>query len=396
MITISDKKNCCGCAACYSVCPKKAITMQEDEEGFLYPEIDPTHCINCGRCDKICPILNTTKETGMPKYGFVVQNKNEKILRESTSGGAFSALAEAIIERAGVVFGAALDRDTVYHIAVDSKEEMYKFRSSKYVQSAIRDTLLEAKTALSLGRTVLFSGTGCQIEGLKSFLGQEYENLITVDVVCRSVPSPKVFRKYLEYREGQYGEGLTVRFRDKTIYGYNYSNLSVRKDGKLLSHGGIESDPYLRAFFGGFCNRPSCAKCKFRKHSRVSDMTIWDCFDVRLFSKKMDDNRGATKVVVHTNKGYELIRDCLEKLNYVEISPENLFASSDIRSAPKDSPLRAKFMTDVDQLQPSALFNKYFRPTIKTRLISLTKVVLVKTGLYSKLKSNKMKKFKRT
>ena len=258
-IEIYDKSECCGCTACASVCPKNAITMKEDEEGFLYPTIDKEKCINCGLCKKVCPIINKNNNT-KKQHAYIFQNSDEEVRRQSTSGGAFTAIAEKIIDMNGIVYGAIFDNNfKVIHKGIDNKEELYKFRNSKYVQSEIGKTFKEVRDFLDKDRWVCFSGTSCQIEGLKNFLGKDYEKLILVDVVCRAVPSPLIWKKYLNLKKKKIKNIEKIYFRDK-YYGYKYSNLSIyNSDNKNNPeyHQGVETDPYLRAFFSNICDNIS-------------------------------------------------------------------------------------------------------------------------------------------
>ena len=170
MITIKNKKDCCGCSACYSICPKSCIEMKADEEGFLYPNVNKDICINCGLCEKVCPIINKTSEKKTKQEGYLVQIKDEKIRAESTSGGAFTAIAKYVLDRKGVVFGVQYDKDlNVVHSYVENEADLKLYRNSKYVQSEIGDTFKQAKKFLDIGKWVCFSGTPCQIEGLKIF-----------------------------------------------------------------------------------------------------------------------------------------------------------------------------------------------------------------------------------
>ena len=197
MIEIKEKAFCCGCNACVQRCPKQCISMHEDEEGFLYPRVDKTICIECGLCEKVCPVINQN-EPRKPLKVYAAYNKDEKIRRESSSGGVFTAIAEQVIDEGGIVFGACFDENwEVKHDYTETKEGLKAFRGSKYVQSRIKDNYQKAEHYLKEGRKVLFSGTPCQIAGLKKYLCKEYENLLTVDFICHGVPSPKVWRMYL-------------------------------------------------------------------------------------------------------------------------------------------------------------------------------------------------------
>ena len=242
-IDIKDKSDCCGCSACKNICPKNAIEMMSDNEGFLYPHINEDKCINCGLCKKVCPVLNA-KETEKTKHTYIFQYNNDTIRHESTSGGAFTAISDYIIENKGIVYGVAFDKDfNVIHTSVTNKKDLSKFRNSKYVQSNPLNTFKEVKENLEKGKLICYSGTSCQIEGLKRFLEKDYDNLILVDVVCRAVPSPLVWKKYLTMQKKKYQDIDKILFRDK-YYGYKYSNLSIytkNNDKKNEYHRGIHS-----------------------------------------------------------------------------------------------------------------------------------------------------------
>lgn len=247
-IKIERKEDCTGCSSCVNSCPQNAIGMVRDEEGFLYPEVNEDKCINCGICKKSCPMINNKKNIANNQKVFVFQHKDNKVRKESTSGGAFTAIAEYITKNDGIVYGVAFDDNfNVIHTRVDNINELYKFRNSKYVQSDPNNTFSQVKDDLNNNKLVLYSGTSCQISGLRSYLKKDYENLILVDVVCRAVPSPLVWKKYLSLRESQLGKIDKAFFREK-VYGYKYSNLTMYSKRKRYK-AGIDSDPYLRAFF---------------------------------------------------------------------------------------------------------------------------------------------------
>ena len=198
MINIVEKKDCCGCSACVSKCPKQCISMIVDNEGFSYPYLDKENCIDCGLCEKVCPVINQN-EPKKPLRCYAAINPDENIRVKSSSGGIFTMIAEYIIAEGGVVFGAAWNKNwQVEHTYTEVKEGLKVFRGSKYIQSIIGDSFIQVELFLKVGRKVLFSGTPCQIAGLKKFLRKEYNNLITVDFVCHGVPSPGVFRWYMK------------------------------------------------------------------------------------------------------------------------------------------------------------------------------------------------------
>lgn len=386
MISIKEKKECCGCSACYNVCSQNAIQMSSDKEGFLYPTINTELCNNCGLCEKVCPIKNKTPETKKAQKAFIVQNKDDKILKESTSGGAFTAIAEYVIDNGGVVFGAAFDDDfKVIHTYAETKKDLSKFRNSKYVQSDMGDTFKQAKDFLKEGRLVCFSGTPCQIEGLFAYLMKHYDNLITVDVVCRAVPSPLVWEKYRKMKV----DGQKIRsayFRDKSPYGYNYSQISMTFNEKRI-HSGVESDSYLRAFFSNISDRPSCYSCNFRKRYHLSDITLWDCYNVYKFNKDFDDNKGTTRALVHSEKGRKIFSALEDSCRIFEITPEKAIEGvRELIESPKCNPVREQFFKDINSMETEKFFNKYFPDTIKVKLERITRKITIKLNIYSALK----------
>lgn len=385
MIEITDKSQCCGCTACSSICPKKAIVMKQDEEGFVYPIIDKSKCVNCGLCDKVCPVKNA-KENNKNQHAYIFQNSNDEIRRESTSGGAFTAIAEYVIKNNGIIYGAIFDENyKVIHTGIDNKEELYKFRNSKYVQSEICNCYPEIKEHLDNGKMVCFSGTSCQVEGLKNYLMKDYENLILVDVVCRAVPSPLIWKKYLKLRQKEYKNIEKIMFRDK-YYGYKYSNLSIynkNNDKKQEYHKGVDSDPYLRAFFTNICDRPSCYECKFKKLHRESDITIWDCFDVEKYNKEFDDDKGTNRILTHTEKGDKIIKELAKNNKSQEIDVEKATKGFLAIFQPvKKNDKREQFFKDANMLSEEELFDKYFADTLKIKLERYGRLALLKTGLY--------------
>lgn len=389
LIRIDKKENCCGCTACAAICPKSCIEMKEDKEGFRYPEVDEEICMECGACERVCPILNKTKEEKFQQEGYIIQNKDQQILRESTAGGAFTAIAEYILNKNGVIFGVELSKDLqAKHIYVENKNELYRFRNSKYMQSIMDETgktQRKVKEFLDADRYVCFSGTPCQIEGLKKYLKKDYPKLITVDVVCRAVPSPFIFRKYIEYQEHKMNQKISsVRFRDK-YYGYKYSTMNVmtnKNQGKY--HKGVESDPWLRAFFSNICDRPSCHKCNFRKQYRVSDFTIWDCFNVGRFSKNLDNDKGATRMLIHSEKGKAIFRDICGEYNYVQVNPEKLIeGSKEVKASVAPNDKRKAFFDDANRMNGVELYEKYFPDTLKVKLERIIRLGFYKLGIYA-------------
>ena len=198
MIKIQNKQDCCGCSACVQRCPKHCISMKEDEEGFLYPVVVETLCIDCGLCEKVCPIINRPEKLPVMKV-LAVKNRNEEERMASSSGGVFIALAKKVIEQNGVVFGAVFDVNwEVKHTYSETLDGVKPMMGSKYVQSRIGESFSQAEGFLKEGRKVLFTGSPCQITALHNYLHKGYPNLLAVDFLCHGVPSPGVWRKYLE------------------------------------------------------------------------------------------------------------------------------------------------------------------------------------------------------
>lgn len=315
MINIQDKHKCCGCSACAQRCPKFCITMMEDEEGFIYPQVDQTICINCGLCEKVCPNLNTnTNEEYLPKVTFAAYNQNELERLQSSSGGVFSLLARSVINCDGVVFGAQFSQEwQVEHTHIKSVGELYKLRGAKYVQSRIGNTYSEAERFLKDNILVLFSGTPCQIAGLKSYLRKEYDNLITAEVVCHGVPSPKVWRVYLQdfCRKKNIHKINQICFRDK-VTGWKHYSFSVNyntknKEKKFCEY--YTQNLYARGFTCDLYLRPSCYSCPFKSLRSQADFTLGDFWGVQHIDPEIDDDKGLTALLVNTEKGLSFFKD---------------------------------------------------------------------------------------
>lgn len=383
MIEITDKKQCCGCSACASICPSECLTMEEDAEGFLYPRIDIKKCLHCNACNLVCPMQHPVKEERVKQKGYLVQHKDEGIRRESTSGGAFTAIAQYVIAEGGVVFGAAYDENfQVVHKYAETLENLEIFRNSKYVQSALGDSYRDVRSFLKAGRLVCFSGTPCQIEGLVRYLKSPYDNLLLVDVVCHGISSPLIWRKYLEQKNVIENGIDTIRFRDK-YYGYKYSTMTHMSGGKTMYHAGSQEDPMLRAFFSDICDRPSCYQCPFKKRYRMSDITLWDCFSVYDFDRDMDDDKGTTRVLCHSSKGENAMYAALGMLTYREIDPDKLVkGSKEMFASVKNNPKRELFFSDAAVLTGKELFHAYYPITFFVRLKTYIRTFLVLTGMY--------------
>lgn len=303
--------NCCGCTACMNVCPKAAIEMKEDFEGFLYPELDQTKCINCGLCAKVCPIENPPKISEKIYRTVVSRNRDPEVLDESTSGGFIDALAEHVLtKQQGLVCGVAYDEAFMpLHKIVSDGQEAAGFRNSKYAQSVLGDTFSRIKQLLRQEKPILFIGTPCQVAGLKSFLQKDYDTLITADIVCRSIPSPLLWREYLKWQEQRHkSKAVKVSCRKKT-YGYHSGALEIEFANGQHYAGSNRVDYFMKCFHKDVCSRPSCYDCQFKTLSRCSDFTVFDSWKPDEIAQLPggDDDRGYSNVLVHTEKGSRML-----------------------------------------------------------------------------------------
>lgn len=301
MISIADKKDCCGCSACAQRCPRHCITMREDEEGFLYPAVDASVCINCGLCERVCPCLHQGK-TIKPLAIETAVNPDISVRKKSSSGGIFSLLAEQVLSKGGVVFGAKFNEKwEVEHGFSDSLDGLTAFRGSKYVQSSIGDSYRKAEDFLKEGREVLFSGTPCQITGLRLFLQKDYKSLLTVAIACHSTPSPLVWRPYLEGMKFKDISG--INFRDKR-FGWEKYGLRIVYDNGREYFQRYDRDPYMQLFLHGLTARPSCFSCPAKKDWYGVDLIIGDCWGVsQILPGFPNDHKGTSFVISMTERG---------------------------------------------------------------------------------------------
>lgn len=388
-INFGKDTKCCGCAVCSAVCPEKCISIIPDEEGFLYPSINKDKCIHCGLCEKKCPVINVYKEKPFSQIGYIVQHKNKDILINSTSGGFFTAVFEWIIKNGGYVVGAALDSEfNVKHFITNKLSDLEKFRNSKYVQSVIsEDIYFKIKELLENGTSVCFSGTPCQIEALNHYLDKEYSNILYVDVVCRAIPSPLVFKKYIEYQEKRInGKIKEIKFRDKH-YGYNFSTMSLKFDNNKNYYHGIESDAFLRCFFSNICVRPVCYECVFKKRYRCSDITIWDCFDYENIIKDLKKNSGASNVLIQSSKGKKVFESIKDNFRYHSIDVEvQVKKAKEMTNCVSINKQRKEFFNACENMNGFELFNKYYPIKIKQQILFTIRLILVKVGIYKFIK----------
>lgn len=371
MIIIQNKQDCCGCGACAQRCPQSCIKMTEDEEGFLYPQINIAACTNCNLCTKVCPIINKAT-TKAPIYSYAAMNVNEKIRLQSSSGGLFSAFSEAILSQGGIVFGAKFNQNwEVIHDYTQTIDDLDKFRGSKYAQSIIGNCYSQVEKFLKADKIVLFSGTPCQISGLKHFLRKEYDNLITIEILCYGVPSPLAWKSYLHSIPYDKSSITSINFRDKSTGWKNYSfsvECSDKRKYSQVSHNNI----YMYGFLKNLYLRPSCKSCPAKLGRSGSDLSIGDCWEIQNIIPEIDDNKGINIVLINTLKGEKLYKSISIKIksyniNYQDISKYNGGFNESIQFHPK----RKEFFNEIRK-------GKKFVETIKK---------LTQTSIYQKIKS---------
>ena len=330
-------KDCCGCNACQQLCPKNCIKFEYDNEGFHYPVVDESVCVSCGICVKHCPILSEVESAKNPEV-YAVKYKDRETAFKSTSGGVFVALAKKIIGKGGVVFGCAYDENLVArHICVDRTEDICKLQSSKYVQSDMQGVYTQVKKALQSDKFVLFSGTGCQTAGLKTFLGKDYKKLFTTDIICHGVPSPKLFEKYVEYLGKKMGGSLNeYNFRSKEKRGWDlYFKASNNRKSKS-DYGFF--DPYYNAFLTCKTYRESCYNCRFANSERVGDITLGDYWGIQKFHPEFYDENGVSLVLLNTEKGRNLFAEISDEVEALKSSLEKAVVMNKNLSAPSQRP----------------------------------------------------------
>lgn len=370
MINIQDKNQCCGCAACVQRCPKQCISLYEDIEGFLYPEVDASICIDCGLCEKVCHELHSYDER-KPLNVYAAINKDEKVRLESSSGGIFFLLAEKTISESGVVFGARFDEQ--WQVTLDyaeTIEDVRPFMGSKYVQARTGTSYRDAEKFLKEGRKVLFSSSPCQIAGLHHYLRKEYDNLTTVDFVCHGVPSPKVWSRYIREVVSAVKNINDIKFRNKSN-GWKKFNfvLSYDKENKVTSlYSYHQQNHYMRAFLSDMILRPSCHDCKAKCGRSHSDITIADFWGINREIPELDDDKGTGLVLVNTERGYASI-----DWNNVRCVKTQLEVASRYNAGlspiTKPHPKRNQFFALLDESDSVIdLINQCLRPSFKRRV----------------------------
>lgn len=339
MKLFSEKSQCCGCMACVDICPRNAVVIKTDAEGFLYPYVRQDHCVNCGRCKDVCPLPR--KDAGeLPGKYFAAQAKNERLREVSTSGGVFPVLAEAVLEQGGMVYGAGFDNTMrVVHQRAVSRDELEHLKRTKYVQSSTAGIFCRVQQDLKMGKQVLFIGTPCQSYALQRFLQKDYSNLLLVDLICYGVPSPGIWERYTAYLEKKHHGKLTeFQFRDKRGCD-NGHTVSYRIGGKEYVEK-YSNSPFVSMYFSNHMLRPSCYTCPFTTVKRSSDITIGDFWGNGKITKQMDDGMGTSLVMLRSKRGVELWESIRERFDHIECSLEEAVQPRLISPTPQPSKRR--------------------------------------------------------
>ena len=324
---LTDKQlnTCYGCRACEGACPKGAIEIKPDSEGFLYPVLNKEHCVNCGICEKVCPFASDDFSSDAQAV-YAVQYKETEKLMASSSGGAFSAVADYVLQKGGYVAGSVYDENLkVVHIIGNNENDVARMRGSKYVQSDTADTFNQAKALLEKGELLLYTGTPCQIAGLKAFLCKDYENLITVDLICHGVPSQKLFNDAISLHEKRVGgKAVYFNFRDKQSNGWITRGtvcFNVGSKAKIKKISPYD-DYYYYYYLQNSVSRMSCYSCKYAQKKRVSDITIGDFWNIEKALPNFDSRDGVSVMILNTEKSKEIFTEISEKLNFEESTIE--------------------------------------------------------------------------
>ena len=350
MLNLTDKKACCGCGACTQACPLNCIKLEAEREGFWYPAVDRERCVECGACEKVCPMLHPGDKPEEITV-FAAYCPEKKVRETSSSGGIFPLLAEMVLANGGAVFGAAFDTDySVHHIMITSREELPRLKGSKYVQSVMDDSYRQAEEQLRFGLPVLFTGTGCQIAGLRSYLRREYENLFTVEILCHGVPSPRAWQTYLNHQRETFGSPVqTASFRCKDTGWRRYAAMLKFENGQVYCrpHG---EDAYSRLFLSEICLRPSCHDCRFRESRSGADLTIGDAWGIERWMPELDDDRGTSVVIVNTPRGRTMMKGIEDRLQFRRGDPDVILSCNMVyRKSVRPHPNRRKFFDALEK-----------------------------------------------
>ena len=366
------REECFGCGACYQACPVQAISMEKDVEGFRYPVINNEACIHCNKCRKVCPAVDVNHSLNQIQKAWGGYYNSNSVREQSTSGGAFTAIAEEWMKDGDVIFGAELQGSSnVMHSCISDIKELDKFRRSKYLQSDTKNTFQEVKEYLSNGKKVLFSGTPCQIAGLKNYVGthKNLDNLLLVEVVCEGVPTPKFTELYIKYLEKRFRKKVKgIDWRDKNKNKWDFEFMKITFDDESEYKISRWFNPFWSIWLQHLMSRPSCYSCPFATSERGADITIADLWGVHLYCPELyGKNKGCSLVTCNTKKGLEFWEKAQERMYGHELEiADALRYQSPMRKHIDANPNREMFMSDLDSMDYESLCKKWAKkPTLK-------------------------------
>jgi coenzyme F420-reducing hydrogenase beta subunit len=357
------------------------VTITQDEKGFYRAVVDNEKCVECGMCKKICPQNKDSVINFIPNsfYAYAVQSKNEKLLEDSSSGAVMGALSEQVISSGGVVYGVVLDEHhRVVFDRIDSKENLYKLQGSKYAQAYVGHLYKNVRIDLRNGINVLFTGTPCQVDGLKRYLNEEYQNLITVDFICHGVSSPKVWEGYISYFKKKYDENLQVSFRDKCI-SWNRFSLTISNKEKRLYSKPLDEDIYLKAFLKNITIGEFCSKCEYRGSNHYSDITVADFWGVEKYYNDFKNNKGTSVAIINSTVGKGLMLDVLDSFIFRELHDYKMLLSGNptYMKSHELSDNRQRFFDDLDSTGDTyKVLKKYTMDPLVLRVKKVIKKIL--------------------
>ncbi|MBR4711020.1 MAG: Coenzyme F420 hydrogenase/dehydrogenase, beta subunit C-terminal domain [Clostridia bacterium] len=362
---------CCGCAACANVCPKQCIAMEANEEGFLYPKVREDACVHCGACEKVCPVLHPEPAGTDLNEVWAASATDPEILRQSSSGGLFSLLAQACLDAGGCVFGAAFapDMRTVRHTMAETPDELAALRGSKYMQSEIGDCYTKVREQLKSGRQVLFAGTPCQVAGLRRFLGRDEDNLLLVDLICHGTPSALLWQKFLASVEKKTGgKAVAASFRHKKN-GWQTFGTNIDFSNRPSYYQTFKTDPYMRVFLRNTCLRESCYRCAVKEAGLASDITIGDFWGVRKAAPEMNNEMGVSLALIHTEKGKARFGQILPALSAKEVDEESAMRENPLcRHSAARPKARDRMYKDLRTLDWARMEKKYAEVGLKAQI----------------------------
>ena len=326
MNILEDMRKCTGCTACKNICPKNAIKMEINHEGFLYPKVDEKKCINCGLCSKTCPVNNDYKIEYKQNF-YAMWSLDDNVRLSSSSGGVFTEIAKYVLSFGGKVYGASFDDNfKLKHIAIEKMDDIHKLTGSKYLQSDLNNVFKKVKDDLNNNSCVLFVGTPCQVAGLKKYLKKDFSNLYTCDLICHGVPSPLVFNNYLNTKTN-ISKISSVNFRDKNK-GWKKFSITIKLDNNTKITEVYSDNIYMKGFLNNLYLRQSCYNCKFASLDRFSDITLGDFWNYKAIMNKEDDDKGISLVITNSRVGDNIVNSFKDKVHLEKVTKENALATN--------------------------------------------------------------------